>query len=159
MLRVVTKWVIAVAEERCNSLHVEPQCCSIFCWACGKNWPAPCVAVLNFSHVKTDRAQQHATAMPRRPTCTCGLNKHCKKQSSVWAPPATHPESVFGCYTEHPPFEEPTQGSLAILRTTAMSQLRYHNWSTADERAAPHHLNQSAQLEHLRPLNHYQPPP
>ena len=32
-------------------------------------------------------------------------------------------DSVIGCYTEHRLFEEPTQGSLAILRTTAMSQL------------------------------------
>ena len=32
-------------------------------------------------------------------------------------------QSVIGCCIEHRPFEEPTQGSLAILRTTAISQL------------------------------------
>jgi hypothetical protein len=38
--------------------------------------------------------------------------------------------SVIGCFTKHRPFEEPTRGSLAILRTTATSQLCYHNWYT-----------------------------
>ncbi len=36
--------------------------------------------------------------------------------------------SVTGCYIEHRPFEEPTQGSLAIPRTTAIYPLSYHNW-------------------------------
>jgi hypothetical protein len=36
--------------------------------------------------------------------------------------------SVIVCYIEQRPFEEPTQGSLAILATTANSQLSYHNW-------------------------------
>jgi hypothetical protein len=34
----------------------------------------------------------------------------------------------IGCYIEHRQFEEPTQGSLATLRTTAISQLSNHNW-------------------------------
>lgn len=48
-------------------------------------------------------------------------------------------QSVIGCYTEHLPFEEPTQDSLAILRTTEMSQLCYPNWYNHCARSANSH--------------------
>jgi hypothetical protein len=43
-------------------------------------------------------------------------------------PYTTCANTLIGCYIEHRPFEEPTQGSLATLRTTAISQLSNHNW-------------------------------
>ena len=46
----------------------------------------------------------------------------------AWQPRWQHQQSVIGCYIEHLPFEEPIQGSLATLRTTAISQLSNHNW-------------------------------